>query len=421
VVNGVPIGSTTDDTEPTAVWVTETVWPCEPSSLAAATGSGVGNVQKADYDTVPVDGGSNAEAVPEGAAESSSATRNPTSDPPMTSSSVDPPMPSSSVDPTTNDPPPSTTFPVMPYTPVTSDPMTVDPSSTYVQVDEQAPATDPIVSDLFTSDPVSSDPTTALPVPVFSTYTPDAFVASTTSIPAMPTLAPTIVFPSNGTNTTCTDEPDDEYTPAEESAYWATASGPSVSYSDYTTTITIKSTSTTTISITIPADDPAATSADPMPTARNGGLYSNITSTPAYTSSDITVDPNQAVVYTPVSDAFASTMAPVAISADPTTSTDPATSTDPTTSPETTMSTDPSDSPSATSPIPTSTDPSEETVSGTIITYIDDTTTITTTPTPDPSAATDSTSTTTVWTTSTIIIDSYTKRARRRHVLVTRS
>src|SRR5271170_6927938 len=203
VVNGVPIWSTTDDTEPTAVWVTETVWPCEPSSLAAATGSGVGNVQKADYDTVPVDGGSNAEAVPEGAAESSSATRNPTSDPPMTSSSVDPPMPSSSVDPTTNDPPPSTTFPVMLYTPVTSDPMTVDPSSTYVQVDEQAPATDPIVSDLFTSDPVSSDPTTALPVPVFSTYTPDAFVASTTSIPAMPTLAPTIVFPSNGTNTTC--------------------------------------------------------------------------------------------------------------------------------------------------------------------------------------------------------------------------
>ena len=407
VVKGVPIGSTTDDAEPTAIWVTETVWPCEPSSLGAATG--IGNVQKADYDTVPVDGGSNAEAVPEGAAESSPATTVAASDPPMTSSSVDPVDPTT-VDPTTNDPPPSTTTPAaMLYTPVASDPMTVDPPSTHIQLDVQSTASNPIVSDPFTSDPVSADPTIATPVPVFSMDTPDAFVAPTTSIPPMPTLAPTFLFRSNGTNTTCTDDPNDEYTPAEESAYWATASGPSVSYSDYTTTITIKSTSTTTISITIPAEDPTAAAADPMPTAMNNGFYSNTTVTTSADPSPLaTVDPNQAVVYTPVSDAFASTMEP-GTSADPTTSTNPMTPPDPTTSPTTT------------SPTPTSTEPSEETISGTIITYIDDTTTITTTPTPDPSAPTDSTSTTTVWTTSTIIIDSYAKRARRRHVLVTRS
>src|SRR5277367_3067339 len=144
VVNAVPIGMTTDGPEPTAIWVTETVWPCEPSSLAAVRGTRVENMRKADYDTVPVDGGRNAEAVPEGARESSSTTTDTTSDPPMTSPSVD----STTADPTTNDPPPSTTTPATLYTPVTSDPMTVDPSSTYGRLDTQSMASDPVASAL---------------------------------------------------------------------------------------------------------------------------------------------------------------------------------------------------------------------------------------------------------------------------------
>jgi len=413
-VQGIPIGGTDgSSSDPTVIWVTETVWPCEPSTLdaaAAATGTGASKVQKADYDTVPVDGGSNAEAVPEGESESSPAASSvATSDPPMTSaSSIDDPA---TIDPPATSDPPVSTTPAVFYSPVTSDPMTPDPSTTYEQVDAESA----------TSDRTTSDPMTATPVPVFSTYIPDVLAANTTSIPTMPTIAPTFILPSNGTNTTCPDDPE-EYTPEEESAYWATATDPSVSYSDYTTTITLKSTSTTTISITVPADS-ISTSADPMPSATNAAMTTTSDPTGA------TVDSNQDALYTPVADAFASIMTPGTISADPTTSVDPASpTTDPTTLADPTMSADPATSsdpavstdPTTPTPTPTTSDPSQETVSGTIITYIDDTTTITTTSTPTNSAATDITSTTTVWTTSTIIVDSYAKR-RRRHVLVTRA
>ena len=67
----------------------------------------------------------------------------------------------------------------------------------------------------------------------------------------MPLVSPTFTYPSNIIDTVCIDDPEaGEYPTGEESACWGALTKPSISYSDYTIMVTVKSISTTIMSNT---------------------------------------------------------------------------------------------------------------------------------------------------------------------------
>ena len=58
--------------------------------------------------------------------------------------------------------------------------------------------------------------------------------------------SPTFTYPSDTTVNVCTDDPErEEYTPTEGPTYSAITAEPSISYSDYTVMVILKSTTTT--------------------------------------------------------------------------------------------------------------------------------------------------------------------------------
>jgi len=434
VVNGVPIQSgiaSADDDS--VVWVTETVWPCKAAtstSLAVASDSSYSvsrgtNQKKADYETVPVDGSDNTEAVPQEATPSDAASSDTTNAATSEISTELAAVATAPIDPTTDVSPLLTSSEILVYTAVNDDSAATISSSSETTIAAE-----------MTSLPVSAMPQYSAPSadPVLATKTPVAYAANTTYTtphPTMPLILPTFAVPNNGTNTTCTALPEpDEYTPEEESAYWLTATEPSVIYSDYTVMVTMKSTSIVTISD--PATvDPAVTTtttsvSNPNPAIvfSTAALYSNTTAT---TSG---IAENQALTYTldAVAKHAATQTSNSSATAIVTSSADPSSAV---TETEAAVFT----SPVLDSPTPTSADPSMETISGTVITYVDVTTTIssgnstttileTVTPTPSGSSDVefDTTTTTTQWVTSTIIVDaSATANAKvRRRILVTR-
>jgi len=421
VVNAVPIQSDPTVTiaavsmeEDNVVWVTETYWPCEaPASrrtadVALATATGVksvsrGTVQKkADYDTVPVDGSDNSEAVPQEEAASSvvdvAAQTTEDTQQAITPTTVDP---ESIGSPTvTETPADSSSSEILVYTLVHSSTSSADPISSETKLDAE-----------FT---VISFHT---PSPVATTKSPAAYNANTTiTTPPVPTM-PIILLPtyasSNGTdgsNKTCTDlgEPD-EYTPEEESAYWATATEPSFYYSDYTVMVTLKSTSMVTVSNTAAADAVETSTT----------VTTTTTSSAADTASSIMPFANSTKTYT----LAGVSRAAVTGNSDPSTS-------------ETIITSHPATTPMAT-PTAAVDSAAEETISGTIMTYVDETTTTTlassTTTITETVSATDVTSsadtgdydtttTTTDIITSTIIVEETAAAKKlRRGILVTRS
>jgi len=422
VVNAVPIQSETTPAAVTApteeeivVWVTETYWPCGPpppppttaSIVLAAVTTGANSVsrgtaqKKADYDTIPVDGGDNSESVQQ---DPASTVEVATQDTTPTTTAADP---QSIVPPEVTEPPTETEIPV--YTLVHSTTSSADP----VPFPETKLDAQFTVISFHTPSPVA---TTKSP----AAYNANATTTTTTPLgPTMPIILPTYTT-SNGTdasNATCTDlgEPD-EYTPEEESSYWATATEPSFYYSDYTVMITVKSTSMVTVSNTAVAEAVATST--------------TVTTT---TTSSASVDDSASTIMPFANSTRTYSIAGVSRAA--VTDSDPATSEitmtlEPSTTLETitTTTTTPMATPATTA------DPSEETISGTTITYVDETTTTTlgsstttTTETVSPTdvAASntgyDTTTTTTDIITSTIIVEETANAKIRRRILVTRS
>jgi hypothetical protein len=435
VVNAVPIQSedpaVADDS---VVWVTETVWPCEApaaTGLVLATDTAVNTVgrgtsqRKQDYDTVPVDGGDNSEAVPAVASANTAVDAQTTVDAqsayPITSADA------VSTDILPSETTPETTLPeVLVYTAV-GPATTIDPSSTIdTKLDAQFTTADSDTISAMTS-------STSAPVPVLATKSPAALLVNTTSsslLPTMPIILPTFTPSSNMTNTTCvTDLPDsdDDYTPEEESAYWATATEPSISYSDYTIMVTMKSTSVVTVQATQAADSIAVTvttsttTTNSMSVSSETGVSSMVPIPYSNSSSSSTIKADVSYTLDAVTKlAVATASSNTAQDAAETTLSDPTTSAVPV------MLSTPTTTAAA--------DPAEETVSGTIITYVDETTTVssdssittvTETVIPTDAAATDggydTTTTTTVATTSTIIVEETANAKIRRRILVTRA
>jgi trimeric autotransporter adhesin len=432
VVYAVPI-QTAEDTavaDDSIVWVTETVWPCEAplaTGLVLATDTAMNTVgrgtaqRKQDYDTVPVDGGDNSEAVP---AEASPNTVIETPTPvdaqtaaPITAGET------VSTDTISTETALETTLVEIPVYTAVGPETTVDSSTTMERnLDTQFTIADSDTTSAMTS-------STSAPVPVLTTKSPAVFLANSTStsLPTMPIILPTFT-PSNMTNTTCTTGlPEaDEYTPEEESAYWATATEPSISYSDYTVMVTVKSTSVMTVQATQTADAIAATVTTSTTTTNSLSIssetgvssmmplpYSN-SSSPSTTNVDVTYTLD---ALSKVAEATASSNASrdtaATILSDPTSSAVPVMLSTPTTA-------------AADAPL--------ETVSGTVITYVDETTTVssdssittvyeTVLPTDVVSTDTgyDTTTTTTVATTSTIIVEETANAKIRRRILVTRA
>jgi hypothetical protein len=424
VVSAVPIQS--DSTSPeddSVVWVTETVWPCAPAtstSLAVATPNSYSvNQKSADYDTVPVDGSDNADTVSQEI--SSSATESTeTIDPPIAATSAELAVvaietPTSTTE--TSISTPSTSLEVLVYTAVNEDP----PET----VTSPISSADRIDSFTFSSDPPST------------TASPEVQAVAITPQPTMPLILPTILPYNNGINSTCTATDNaDEYTPEEESAYWATATEPSIIYSDYTVMFTMTSTSVITISDSATADPVATTTTttsvtgtDPPAVATTPAalLYANNMTTA--TSTDDTP-----LTYTLDSDA---TQAVSDDSSDPPSTTMAAATSTETAAVAAATSATALTTSSMDLDTMTTADPSIETVSGTVITYLDVTTTVTSqssTTTTDTVTTTptntsnyrryDTTTTTTEWVTSTIIVEesaTTNARKRRRRILVTRA
>ena len=263
-----------------------------------------------------------------------------------------------------------------------------------------------------------------LPVPVFPPKSPETRTTTTQPPPRMPLVSPTFTYPSNTTDTVCTDDRETgEYPPGEESSCWRATTKPSISYSDYTVMVIVKSTSTTTVSNTAVVQ--AAATAGNSSVAVTMTFLSSLTDTAETTISEsimnststMKIDPT--VVYTPIESSDLSIQSSDSTSILSTTQPE-LTMTSETMSPTTTVT----DS-ILTDLSPTTTDPSQETIWGTIITYVDKTATITanqsTSTITEIASTTDtaeSTSTTTVWTISTIISDVNVKL--RQWILVTR-
>jgi hypothetical protein len=416
--------------EENVVWVTETVWPCEAplatGSIALAAVTGVNSVsrgtaqKKADYDTVPVDGSDNSEAVQQEAVSSSSEqTQSPIVDieatipattlTPDSESTLLPQV----IDPST----PSDISEILVYTLVHSTTSSADPLS--------APSTkldvEFTVISFHTPSPIP-DPTSKSPI----VYNANTTITTPPPVPTMPIILPTYVS-SNSTagNNTCTElgEPE-EYSPEEERAYWATATEPSFYYSDYTVLVTVKSTSMVTVSGTAQGEV-VATSTTVTTTTASSDFSTDSTAT--FASSSSTSSGSGPIL--PFNSSKTYTIAGVSRAA----ITDP----DLTTS-ETISSSEPTTIVRVTSttpvPIPTVMDPSEQTISGTIIIYVDETTTTTlgssTTTITETVAALvtasseeeyDTTTTTTDIITSTIIVEETANAKVRRRMLVTRS
>jgi hypothetical protein len=404
-VSAVPIS--TDDSD--VVWVTETVYPCGPSPMAvAAVGKGLA-VEQGGYDTVPVDGSDNSEGIVQEDPGSSSTTGEVVATPVVVFTAIE----------------------------VTTGPIKLDAQFTSERKPSNAPSATDIPEDFGTTNsadhitasadpsPISVDPPAMESVdpvnsvtPIFSPTPTPTFPMITKSYhnhlgngtyayPTKQAILPT--YPSNSTNGTCTDlYPDDEWS-SEDDAYWSTASDDAeywstatdtLYYSDYTVVVTVHSSSVLTIHPT-GVSDPASNATVPIAMAfATSSPFSNSTTTVV-----VTFDPIP--TYTLESTA----QDPVAVSANTFTPSTQVTVMPPTTSTPITM-------PAATM------DPMIETSSGTIITYIDDTTTITGSPTTSTvtanvaAASDDITSTTTVWITSEIIVDA---KRLKRGILVTRS
>ena len=446
VVNAVPIQSETPETEDDSiVWVTETVWPCGgPSATNLAVASDTtysatrGASQKnADYDTVPVDGSENTESVAQEAVSSSSTE---TGDPTV----VAVPETSAELAPVATDPAESTTGFTTPtttssetliYTAVNDDPIETASSASETVVD--AELTSASAATMTSSSTIPVDPV------LTTTKAPVAYAVNTTSTapgPTMPLVLPTFIMPVNGTNTSCTALPeDDDYTPEEESAYWATATEPSIIYSDYTVMVTMKSTSIITISTTADIDPVTTAVAASVTTTSSQTTLSNAIAATAIRYINATTASSEDDSPTYTLDSVGKQA--VTASADPVATTVAAATNNPslTTETMTTSTTTPTlDVTSMTD----SSEPALQTVSGTVITYVDVTTTIdsdsatttvletvTTTPTNstvDSSNSSDimydTTTTTTTWVTSTITVEeTATANARiRRRILVTR-
>ena len=423
VVSAVPIQSDSVSAEDdSVVWVTETVWPCEgPSSTSSALAAEStysafrsASQKNADYETVPVDGSNNADAV---------AQESPSDVSSVGSSYIELAAVATSMADSITDTASSTmtSSEILVYTAVNEDTATTTSETTLAADDASSSTT--------TTDPATSS-TISIDLPVTTTATGDyaANITYTTPRPTIPFILPTFAVSNNGTNTTCTttDDGNDDYTEAEESSYWATATEVSIIYSDYTVMVTMKSTSVVTIFDTATAGPVATTTTsvtttDPVLTvsATPVARYSNMT-TASTPSNDDTL------TYTLGSTEKQSVTSQ---SLDPSSAMTAATSTDSFT-PIITTSIDSSTAPAS--------DPSIETVSGTVITYVDvtttiasgsSTTTITDTVSQTPSYSSDdgyeTTTTTTQWVTRTIIVDetgtAVAARKLRRRILVTRS
>jgi hypothetical protein len=399
-VTAVPIS--TDDSD--VVWVTETVYPCGPSPMAVAgVGKGL-TVEKGGYDTVPVDGSNNSEGVVMEDPVSSSTTGEVVATPVVVYTAMEATTPIKLDAQFTSEnipsyPPLATDIPEGFGITISIDPIAASTDSLPISVDPPTMSVDPVT-------PVT--PTFAPPTPTFSSITKshhNNLANGTYAHPTKPAILPT--YSSNSTNGTCTDlYPDDDWS-SEDDAYWSTATDDAeywstatdaVYYSDYTVVVTVHSSSVLTVH---PAGvDPPVNATVPIAMAfATSSPFSNLTSTVV-----VTFDPIP--TYTLESTA----QGPVTVAADAVTPSTQATVMSPTTSTPITMA-------------PATADPAVETSSGTIITYIDDTTTITASPTTTtytanvPAASYDITSTTTVWVTSEIIVDA----KRKRGILVTRS
>ena len=446
VANAVPIqpditaAAVPTEEEENVVWVTETYWPCEAPAatgsiaLAAVTGAKAvsrGTAQKkADYDTVPVDGSDNSETVPQEAVPSPAveevATESPTTvDAEATTPAAIPTPDSESVIS------PSDSESIA--SPAVTDPVIDQPSEilVYTLVHSTTSSADPISTP---STKLDAEFTvisfhTPSPIPDATPKSPLAYNANTTittppPVPTMPIILP-IYASSNGTsgNNTCTDlgEPD-EYSPEEESSYWATATEPSFYYSDYTVLVTVKSTSMVTVS--------AATTEAKIMAA--GTTITTSTTSPDSSSDSASTSSSGSGPILPFNSTKTYTIAGVSRAA--ITDSDPVASETmfPSSEVTTTIVTVPSTT-SITTPTAAS-DPSEETLSGTIITYVDETTTTTlgssTTTITETISATnaastdegyDTTTTTTDIITSTIIVEETANAKVRRRMLVTRS